>query len=176
MTFRDYALAVLRSEQVANPTDPAGYRALMLECFISAGILKPDRADNSWRRRLCSSVRRWMSSIPSMRSPPHAAAPTAFSTTIAPSSCFLQCGSYRSPSRPRQQVYARGPRLPEQIVVQYIWREELPLEGERFGRFAGERTTMLCGATHGARPERQPDPLGTQARYPASATECGCCC
>ena len=31
--------------------------------------------------------------------------------------------------------------------MQYIWREELLLEGERFGRFAGERTTMLCGAT-----------------------------
>src|SRR5262249_6727818 len=28
VTFRDYALAVLRSEQVANPTDPSGYRAL----------------------------------------------------------------------------------------------------------------------------------------------------
>ena len=40
-----------------------------------------------------------------------------------------------------------GRSLPEQIVVQYVWREELLLEGERFGRFAGERTTMLCGAT-----------------------------
>ena len=40
-----------------------------------------------------------------------------------------------------------GRSLPEQIIVQYIWREEVLLEGERFGRFAGERTTMLCGAT-----------------------------
>jgi hypothetical protein len=31
--------------------------------------------------------------------------------------------------------------------VQYLWREELLLEGARFGQFAGERTTMLCGAT-----------------------------
>jgi len=40
-----------------------------------------------------------------------------------------------------------GLPLPEQTVVQYLWREELLLDGARFGRFAGERTTMLCGAT-----------------------------
>src|SRR5437868_2577024 len=34
VTFRDYALAVLRSEQINNPTDPTGYRRLMLKCFI----------------------------------------------------------------------------------------------------------------------------------------------
>src|SRR5262249_29378961 len=34
VTFRDYALAVLRSEQVANPTDPRGYRPMMLDIFV----------------------------------------------------------------------------------------------------------------------------------------------
>ena len=37
--------------------------------------------------------------------------------------------------------------MPEQIVVQYVWREEVLLSGTRFGRFDGERTSMLCGAT-----------------------------
>jgi hypothetical protein len=40
VTFRDYALAVLRSEHINNPTDPAGYRRLMIESFIKRGILK----------------------------------------------------------------------------------------------------------------------------------------
>ena len=40
--FRDYALAVLRSEQVANPTDPQGYRKLMLDVFVKRGILTND--------------------------------------------------------------------------------------------------------------------------------------
>ena len=47
VTFRDYALAVLRSEQVANPTDPSGYRALMLDCFIGRGVLT--EADRSYQ-------------------------------------------------------------------------------------------------------------------------------
>ncbi len=37
--------------------------------------------------------------------------------------------------------------LPRQIVVQYVWREEVLLDGPRFGRFNGQRTSMLCGGT-----------------------------
>lgn len=48
----------------------------------------------------------------------------------------------------RANKYTRDGRpLPEQIIIQYVWREEVLLDGERFGRFDGERTTMLCGAT-----------------------------
>jgi len=39
VTFRDYALAVLRAEEIANPTDPDGYRGMMLDVFIGRGIL-----------------------------------------------------------------------------------------------------------------------------------------
>ena len=37
--------------------------------------------------------------------------------------------------------------LPRQIVLQYAWREEVLLDGARFGEFAGRVTTMLCGGT-----------------------------
>jgi hypothetical protein len=46
-----------------------------------------------------------------------------------------------------RKLTREGRAMPEQIVVQYIWREEVVLEGRRFGRFAGERIAMLCGAT-----------------------------
>src|SRR5262249_10309723 len=38
-------------------------------------------------------------------------------------------------------------RLPRQVLLQYIWREDVLLEGECFGRFEGETTNMLCGGT-----------------------------
>lgn len=41
----------------------------------------------------------------------------------------------------------QGLRLPRQIILEYIWREEVPLEGEQFGEYNGEYTTMLCGGT-----------------------------
>ena len=33
------------------------------------------------------------------------------------------------------------------MLLQYIWREDVLLEGVRFGRFEGEMTSMLCGGT-----------------------------
>ena len=39
VTFRDYALAVLRAEQLSNPTDPHGYRKIMFDVFVKRGIL-----------------------------------------------------------------------------------------------------------------------------------------
>ena len=37
--------------------------------------------------------------------------------------------------------------LPSQIVIEYVWREEVLLEGTRFGRYQGRFTNMLCGGT-----------------------------
>ena len=87
VTFRDYALAVLRSEQVANPTDPSGYRALMLDCFIKRGILDGSRPGRSSLTPAPVFKRPALDVFHSSRllSPPRAAAPIASSTTTAPS-------------------------------------------------------------------------------------------
>jgi hypothetical protein len=38
-------------------------------------------------------------------------------------------------------------RLPAQVILQYLWREDISLDGRQFGRFDGQKTTMSCGAT-----------------------------
>ena len=38
-------------------------------------------------------------------------------------------------------------RLPRQIILEYIWREEVVLNGKQFAEFEGQSTTMLCGGT-----------------------------
>ena len=38
-TFRDYAVAMLRAEEIANPTDPDNYRGMMFEIFVKRGVL-----------------------------------------------------------------------------------------------------------------------------------------
>jgi len=53
-TFRDYALAVLRAEQVANPTDPLGYRRMMLDIFVDAD-LDPEGPQGALQVHLSSS-------------------------------------------------------------------------------------------------------------------------
>jgi len=46
------------------------------------------------------------------------------------------------------EKYARqARRLPRQLVLEYVWREDVLLDGAQFDRFDGESTTMLCGGT-----------------------------
>ena len=38
-------------------------------------------------------------------------------------------------------------RLPRQIVLEYLWKEDVQIEGKQYGRFDRLTTTMLCGGT-----------------------------
>jgi hypothetical protein len=37
--------------------------------------------------------------------------------------------------------------MPRQVVLEYLWREDVRLDGPEFGKFNGQRTTILCGGT-----------------------------
>jgi hypothetical protein len=148
VTFRDYALAVLRAAQVTDPTDPSGYRELMLDCFIKRGVLK--EAD---RKRLMEpaavfkrptlDVYHSMDSIAASRGGAYRFLDDNRAKLLIPLNADLIIPEIVRASKSTRD----GLPQPEQTIVQYLWREELPLEGARFGQFAGERTTMLCGAT-----------------------------
>jgi hypothetical protein len=148
VTFRDYALAVLRSEQVANPTDPQGYRKLMIEAFVKRGILTAKEATDLKKpavvfKRLTLDVFHPIDAISASRGGSYRFLDDNRAKLFIPPNADVQVEEIVRASK-----YARdGSLLPEQIVIQYVWREEMELEGERFGRFAGTRTTMLCGAT-----------------------------
>ena len=53
VTFSDYALAVLRAEEIANPADPDDYRGMMLDVFIKRGILYRVRRDGAAQAAPC---------------------------------------------------------------------------------------------------------------------------
>jgi hypothetical protein len=148
VTFRDYALAVLRAHQIADPTDPAGYRKLMLDCFVDRGVL--DAADRDALSEICPVFKRPPLDV--FHSPESIAASRGGAYRFLDDNrakLFIPLNADIVVTEiVRARKFARDGRpLPEQIIVQYIWREELVLQGDRFGRFAGERTTMLCGAT-----------------------------
>ena len=46
-----------------------------------------------------------------------------------------------------QKLTREARRLPKQIVLQYVWREDVTLDGDQFGRFNGQPTSLLCGGT-----------------------------
>ena len=74
--------------------------------------------------------------------------PIAISTTIATSSTFRDhVDIIVDEVFTAEKMVGRGLFQPKQVILQYLWREELVLEGERFGPYNGQTTSLLCGAT-----------------------------
>jgi hypothetical protein len=46
-----------------------------------------------------------------------------------------------------QKLTREARRLPRQITLQYVWREDVVLQGPQFGRFDGALASLPCGAT-----------------------------
>ncbi|WP_143348598.1 serine protease [Ensifer adhaerens] len=145
--FRDYAIAVLRAEQITNPVDPEGFRATMFEVFLGREILQEDD------RKLLEP------------GPVFSRTPLAVFHSIDDIGAS-RGSAYRFLDDNREQLFipltadliiadlARAKKLTtegrqqaDQIVLQYLWREEVLLSGERFGQFDGQRTSMWCGGT-----------------------------
>jgi len=148
VTFRDYALAVLRSEELSNPKDPEGYFNIILDVFLKRDIFNSDDKDKLLERkylydRLDVDIFHDVDSISRSR-----AAAYRFlddnrnALLIPPNQDVVVADLYDSNKLGRQ-----GLRLPRQIILEYIWKEAVELDGERFGQFKGEWTDMLCGGT-----------------------------
>lgn len=148
VTFGDYARAVLRAEEIANPTDQDGYRHLMLDVFVKRGILEAsDRAELGALRQLFNRLDLDVF---------HDVEAYARSRTDA--YLFLD-DNRRKLFIPRnvdlvlvdvctaQKLTREARRMPKQVILQYVWREDVVLDGARFGRFDGATTSLLCGGT-----------------------------
>ena len=148
VTFRDYALAVLRWEQISNPTDPNGYLPMMLEIFIKRGILKSRDRTDFLATQYVFKRPKWdvFHSVESI-----------FSSSAA---------AYRFLNDNREQMFIpshqdvtvvdlydahkmtrEGSRLPRQIVLEYLWREDVVLAGREFAELEGSTAELLCGGT-----------------------------
>ena len=148
VTFADYALAVLRADEIANPTDPDQYRGPMVEAFIGRGILREeDRASlltpHHVFDRIELDVFHDVESIASSRADAYRFLDDNRRKLFIPANADLIVADLST----AQKLTRQARRLPKQILLQYIWREDVTLDGAEFGRFNGEVASMLCGAT-----------------------------
>ncbi len=148
VTFRDYALAVLRAEQLANPLDPQDYCGMMLKIFVKRGILDAeDQKELTEDRYLYQPERLRVFHDVDDISRSRAAAYRFLHDNreqlyIPLGTDFVVADLYDA------NKYTRaGIRLPRQIILCYVWREDVELDESRFGRFKGQVTTLLCGGT-----------------------------
>jgi hypothetical protein len=147
VTFRDYALAVLRAEEVADPTDPSGYREMMLEVFsargiLSAGDIKELRAPHHVFERLDLDVFHDIDTLASSAEAYRFVDDNRRALFIPWNADVTILGPFTA-----QKLTREARRLPKQIILQYLWREDVFLEGPRFGRYSGQFASLPCGGT-----------------------------
>lgn len=148
--FGDYARAVLANLEITDPGDPRGYREMVRRVFHERGFCP--HAHDLCDARTCDLA---------LPSPPR---PKIFHDidrlSRSPTDAYLFLHDNRDdfdiPAAQDFQVvglyearkYHRAVgRLPRQIVVQYLWREDVELRGPEFGPLDGSTTTLPCGGT-----------------------------
>lgn len=148
--YLDYARAVLRNLEITDPGDPSGYHDMVRRVFHERGLCEHDvdecdaatcplTVSSLPRPRIFHDIDRLS------RSPTDAYLflhDNRDTFGIPANQDFTVVGLYQA----RKYRRAAG-RLPRQIVVQYLWREELALAGPAFGPLAGKTTTVPCGGT-----------------------------
>ncbi|MGY4456573.1 serine protease [Bradyrhizobium sp. LB13.1] len=147
-SFKDYALAVLRMEQIANPSDPDNYRGMMMDVFIDREILtdadiKDLKLPRQVFERLTLDVFHEVEDLSGSRAEAYRFLDDNRDRLYIPANADVVVSDLHV----AQKLTRQSRRLPKQIILQYIWREDVALEGPRFGRFEGQSASMLCGAT-----------------------------
>ncbi len=148
VTFRDYALAVLRAEELSNPTDPYNYYEMILNVFVKRKILnEKDRTTYLTPMYIYDSpnldVYHDIGDISRSRATAYRFLDDNRNKLFIPANQDVIVADLYDANKYAQ----RASRLPRQIILEYIWREAVVLNGKRFGEFDGQNTTMLCGGT-----------------------------
>jgi hypothetical protein len=148
VTFSDYALAVLRAEEIANPTDPDDYRGMMLDVFIARGILDKShrvalRTAHHIFERLDLDVFHDVDVLSNSRPDAYRFLDDNRRKLFIPANVDVTITELCR----AQKLTREARRLPEQVILHYIWREDVLLEGPQFVRFEGQTTSLMCGAT-----------------------------
>lgn len=148
VTFRDYALAVCRAQQLSTPLDPYDYYGMLIDVFRARDILSD--ADVELLKqpqylydRLRLTVHHDIGEISRSRSAAYRFLDDNREDLLIPANRdFFVSDLYDANKLTRQSA-----PMPRQIVLEYVWREDVPLNGPQFGKFDGQVTTMLCGGT-----------------------------
>ena len=142
--FIDFAKAAIRSDQMAYPIDVGGHRRDLMEVFMDRGIARSERdlrsefelRNDDLRdldvERLSASKTDAYDFVNANR---HA-------LQIPPESNLEVINVYRT-----NKVSSRGYRPPREIIIEFVWAEDVQLLGEGYGRFRGSVVPLWCGGT-----------------------------
>lgn len=148
VTFKDYALAVLRSQAIANPTDPHKHYDIILEAFKNREILTKDdvielKKPHYLYQRLNLDVFHDIDNIARSKAGAYRFLDDNRNKLLIPEhQDIIVIDLYDA-----NKLTGGACRLPRQIILEYIWYEDVELKGTDYEEFDGESTIMMCGGT-----------------------------
>lgn len=148
VTFNDYARAVLRNLAIADPTDPHNYRAMIADIFVKREIMAADETSKLLEPaplydRMPGAIAHDAEVIGSSRAEAYRYLDDNRDKLFIPDRVDIIVDEVFAADK----MIGMGLFQPKQIILQYLWREELVLDGSRFGTFNGKTTSLLCGGT-----------------------------
>jgi hypothetical protein len=137
--FSDYARAVLRADEVVEPCDEDGYRAAMVQVFQNRGIDCTEQEQPSQLNFYPYDIDRLTRSRTDAY---HFLNENRRQLCIPLDQDISVVDLYQT-----DKTVIGGGKLPREIVLQYVWREDVELKGEEYATLQGERVSLLCGGT-----------------------------
>lgn len=152
--FLDYAKAVLRNDIMTNPVDERGYREVMFTVFHHRGLCPcayqpgADLPDDCLFNEILEApkvdfVYHNIDRLSGSR--------TAAYYFLSDNRTVLRIPAHQdvvvADLYDNRKFGAAAERLPREVVLEYTWQEEVPLVGERFGRWNGKTFNLICGGT-----------------------------
>ncbi len=152
--FLDYASAVLRNDLLTNPVDRHGYRDIMLEvfhhrglcpCTYQTGLTMPDDClfQPAYNLSELGFIQSDIGRVSRSR--------TAAYYFLSDNRKVLRIPSHQDVEvvdlYDNSKLGVAAERLPREMVLEYLWREEVELGGAEFGRWNGKKININCGGT-----------------------------
>jgi hypothetical protein len=157
--FIDYAKAVVRNDLLTNPVDEQGYRSVMLDVFHQRGLCTCDYQSGKDLPADCQFIAAMQ--LERMDFVYHSIERVSSSRTAAYYFLSDNRKILRIPFHQDVRVVdlydnrkygAAAERLPREVVLEYLWQEEVPLVNDptqdlSFGRWNGKTYNLDCGGT-----------------------------
>jgi hypothetical protein len=137
--FSDYARAVLRADEIVEPRDEDGYRAAMVKVFKKRGIDCTEQFPPEKLNFYAYDINRLSRSRTDAY---HFLNENRRQLCIPAEQDIDVVDLYHTD----KMAWGVG-KLPREVVVQYVWREDVELKGKEFDRIQGQYTSLLCGGT-----------------------------
>lgn len=139
--FEDYARAMLSADELAYPRDSQGYREIIRQEFTVRGLKdlettkSPYSIDFLWKYSIDQIARSRTAAYHFLNdNRDRLGIPTRHDLVVA--------DLYYT-----DKLVEADQRLPREIVLEYVWEEDVKLESPRFGRLQGQHLPLLCGGT-----------------------------